>query len=78
MPMLKSVLVEEMIPALKCMTPFEFVMSKLLRTSIVDFVVAAARLASKGTVKVSWLQVVFGTVNVATPAARNFVFVLTV
>lgn len=78
MPMLKSVLVEEVMPASKCINPFEFVMSKVLRTSIVDFVVAAARLATKGTVKVSWFQVVFGIVNVAAPAARNFVFVLTV
>ena len=49
MLMPRPVPVVEVMPALKAMTPFEFVMSKVLRTNMVDFVAVAAIFSEKGT-----------------------------
>ena len=45
----RPVLEVEVIPALKAITPFELVMSKVLRTNMVDLVAVAAIFSVKGT-----------------------------
>lgn len=49
MLMPRPVLEVEVIPALKAIIPFELVMSKVLRTNMVDFVAVAAIFSAKGT-----------------------------